>query len=357
MLECWNVYPVKPSEIRYAETLSISQGKQRAAFLRSRVSPGMGCWNEGPMNRQDGFILIAVLWISLLLSIFALNIATKSRLSGVQAMNIQDMASQTQSLYSGLSRGYHEYRKYQLNRGLLDKKDEWESFTGKELELWFPRYEPYYFEAGQDVVGVQVLNLNGRLDINKVPLHLLMEIVELCGASPGVETTSIANSILDWIDEDDLKRLEGAEKDYYLSLPAPYLPKNNMVQDIREILLVQGVTRDVFYGTDTHPGLVHFFSNKGQTEKMDINTASPETFAVLGDLPQEVIQNIIDKRNEKPLTGFSELGEVIPLGYFDRLEKYYNVSGGDIIEIRAFRVLDDGSAGRSIARIFRKQGS
>ena len=309
------------------------------------------------MNSKDGFILIAVLWISLLLSIFALNISTKSRLAGVQAMNIQNMASHTQSLYSGLSRGYHEYRKYLLNRGLLDKKDEWETLSGKELELWFPRYEPYFFEAGQDVIGVQVLSINGRLDINNVPLQLLMEIVELCGASPGVETTSIANSILDWIDEDDLTRPEGAEKDYYLSLPGPYLPKNNKVQDIREILLVKGVTRDIFYGTEDHPGLVHFFAHRGQAEKMDINSASPETFAVLGDLPQEVVQDIIDKRTQKPLSGFSELGEVIPHGYLDQLQKYYNVSQGDRVEIRAFRVLDDGGTGRSIARVYDRQGS
>jgi len=304
------------------------------------------------LNRQDGFILIAVLWISLLLSIFALNMATKSRLSGVQAMNVQDMTWRSQALYSGLSRGYHEYRKYQLNKGLLDNREEWELFTGKTLDLWFPRYEPYQVETGEHVVGVRIMNTGGKLDINNVPLDLLMEIVELCGASPGVETTSIANSILDWIDEDDLTRPEGAEKDYYLALPGPYLPKNNQIQDIREILLVRGVTRDIFYGTDEHPGLIHFFSARGQTEKMDINSASPETFAILGDLPPQVILDIKNKRNEKPITGISELAEVIPLGYFDQLEKYYNVSQVREIEISAFKVLDDGTPGRSVSRYY-----
>lgn len=305
------------------------------------------------MNKENGFILIAVLWISLLLSIFAVNMSTKSRLFAVQTLNVQDMPSQSQALYSGLSSGYHEYRKYLLNRGHLDNKDEWESFTGKELDLWFPRYQPYNVDIGDHSVGVQILNVNGRLDINRVPLHLLMEIIEVCGASPGVETTSIANSILDWIDEDDLKRPEGAERDYYLSLSGPYLPKNNKIQDIRELLLVRGIARDIFYGTENHPGLSHFFSVRGQSEKMDINSASPETFAILGDLPEQVVQDIMDKRSEKPLSGLAQLGEVIPHGYFDQLQRYYNVSTGNEIEITAFVVLEDGVPGRTITRNFR----
>ncbi len=314
--------------------------------------PGTHNGERGTLNKKDGFILIAVLWISLLLSIFALNLATKSRLSGVQAMNVQDTAPMTQALYSGLSRGYHEYRKYQLNRGLLENREEWESATGKVLDLWFPRYEPYYFEIDEQSVGVRIRKESGKIDINEVPLHLLMEIIELCGASPGVETTSIANSILDWIDEDDLTRPGGAEKDYYLSLPGPYLPKNNRIQDIHELLLVRGVSRDIFYGTGAHPGLIHFFSARGQSEKMDINSASPESFAVLGELPPEVIGEITRKRIEKPIAGIVELGEAIPLGFFDQLEKYYNVSQEGRIKITAFKVLDDGSPGRSISRYF-----
>lgn len=331
------------------------KGKKRASMFN--VERGTLNGEYSTLDKENGFILIAVLWISLLLSIFALNMSTRSRLSGVQAMNIQDMASQKQDLYSGLSKGYHEYRKYLLNQGLLENKQEWESFSGEELELWFPRYEPYYLEVEEDKVGVQILSVNGKLDINKVPLSLLMEIVELCGAATGVETTSIANSVLDWKDEDDLKRPEGTEKDYYLSLSGPYLPKNSDIQDIREILMVRGVTRDIFYGSDEHPGLIHFFAQKGQEEKMDINSAAPETFAVLGDIPGEVIQAIIEKRTERPVARLSELGEVIPPGYFEQLEKYYTVSGDGDVRINAFAVLDDGSPGRTISAVFSKEKS
>jgi len=309
------------------------------------------CKQSDEDRTGNGFILIGVLWVSLLLSIFALNTATKSRLLGVQAMNIQDRSSQIQALYSALSMGYHEYLRYEANKSLLDKKEEWEASTGEKLELWHPRYEPYELELNGHRVGVRILNTRGRLDINRVDVHLLEQIVALCSASQGAEVSSIANSILDWIDRDDLRRPGGAEKDYYLSLPDPYLPKNNRIQDIRELLLVKGVNRHVFYGTNDHPGLVHFFSVRGGSERLDINSAAPETFAVLGEIPQEVKLDITDKRKQAPVSRIAELGHVIPHGYFDQLQRHFTVAPYDAVEIQAFIILDSGKEGRSISRI------
>lgn len=305
---------------------------------------------------HKGFILIAVLWISLLLSIFALNMSTKSRLMGVQALNIENTTLHYQALYSGLARGYHEYRKYRNNLGVFESKDEWESFSGQELDLWFPRYEPYIIEMGDVEIGIRILNAHGKIDINKVGLSRLMEIAELCGAQYGVETTSVANSILDWIDEDDLTRAEGAEKDYYLGLADPYLPKNNTIQDIRELLMVRGITRERFYGTDDHPGLSDFFSTRGDDEMLDINSAPPETFAVLGDIPDSVVEDIIFKRSNKPISDMADLAEIVPFEYFDLLQQYFRVAEVRNVEIQAFIVLDDGSQGRTVSRIFSTGG-
>ncbi len=308
------------------------------------------------LKTENGFILIAVLWISLLLSIFALNLSTKSRLKGVQVLNIESRLYNNEALHSGLSRGYHEYLKYRENRTLLDKREEWESLTGNTLDLWHPRYEPYMIEVGDVKVAVRIKNTQGRLNVNQVDVHLLQEVVSLCGASPGVETTSVTNSILDWIDQDDLTRPEGAEKDHYLSLQDPYLPKNSDIENMGELLLIKGITRDIFFGTEEHPGLVHFFSTQGSNEKMDINSAAPETFSVLGDLPQEVVQDIIDKRTGEKISDLSQLADIIPHGYMDQLLKYFQVGGTEqMIAIEAYIVLKDGRLGRSMERIVRSR--
>src|SRR5262249_55773334 len=66
---------------------------------------------------------------------------------------------------------------------------------------------------------------------------------------PGM-TEQIADAILDWIDPDDDPREQGAERDYYASLPHPYAPRNGPLASIDELLLVRGVTPALLYGAD-----------------------------------------------------------------------------------------------------------
>ena len=70
-------------------------------------------------------------------------------------------------------------------------------------------------------------------------------------ALPGM-TEQIADSILDWLDEDDLPREFGAEESYYLNLASAYKPRNGQVTSLDELLLVQGVTPDLLYGLDAN---------------------------------------------------------------------------------------------------------
>lgn len=300
-----------------------------------------------PADREQGFILIAVLWVALLLSIFGLNAATKSRLQGVQAINIQDWHLQAQALHSGLDMGLHQYLKYQENQGLLERKEEWESVAGRDLELWHPRYEPYSANIGDQEVEIQILSLQAKLDINAVDVNLLQDIVERCTVDSGAQATEITNSILDWRDQDDMRRESGAEEDYYLSLHDPYLPKNGDIQSLGELLLVKGVQEDIFYGTSEHPGLKDFFCVHGAQERMEIQSAAPETFYALLDLNQEIIQEILAEREQGPLDGLSELGEILPAGHMDQLQKYYKAEQGqEGVRIRACMPAEGQAQGR-----------
>ncbi len=59
----------------------------------------------------------------------------------------------------------------------------------------------------------------------------------------------IADAIRDWVDPDDSRAPYGAESsDYYLSLPNPYKAKNNEMDSIDELLLIKGITPEIFYG-------------------------------------------------------------------------------------------------------------
>ncbi len=95
-------------------------------------------------------------------------------------------------------------------------------------------------------------NESSRLNLNTV---LLADKTMENGARtlllrlPGM-TESIADAILDWIDEDDEPRMLGAERDYYSALPIPYAPRNGSLASIEELLLVRDVTPALLFGPD-----------------------------------------------------------------------------------------------------------
>ncbi|HXE55358.1 MAG TPA: hypothetical protein VN541_20205 [Tepidisphaeraceae bacterium] len=67
---------------------------------------------------------------------------------------------------------------------------------------------------------------------------------------PGM-TTQAADSIVDWIDTDEnVTGGDGAESQFYMSLPEPYKCKNQPLETPEELLLVQGVDQTLLYGID-----------------------------------------------------------------------------------------------------------
>ncbi len=65
---------------------------------------------------------------------------------------------------------------------------------------------------------------------------------------PGM-TPEAADSILDWMDDDQVSRELGAESTYYQELDQPYDCRNGLPESLPELLFVKGVTREMFYGT------------------------------------------------------------------------------------------------------------
>ncbi len=69
---------------------------------------------------------------------------------------------------------------------------------------------------------------------------------------PGM-TESIADAILDWVDNDDVAREFGAEYEYYQSLPQPYTPTNSVPRSLDDLWRVRGVTKELLFGNGMVP--------------------------------------------------------------------------------------------------------
>ena len=61
-------------------------------------------------------------------------------------------------------------------------------------------------------------------------------------------TPALAAALRDFVDEDDTPRSEGAEQDYYSSLPRPYAIRNGPLVSLDELLLVRGFTPALLNG-------------------------------------------------------------------------------------------------------------
>ncbi len=110
------------------------------------------------------------------------------------------------------------------------------------------------FHLGHGSFTWRIVDLERKININN-PLipggdALLQQALIQMGADPS-EYPPVVNSILDWIDLDPDPRVQGAETDYYASLDTPYEAKNGPIDDLSELLLIRGITQDMYWGSSS----------------------------------------------------------------------------------------------------------
>lgn len=157
---------------------------------------------------------------------------------------------------------------------------------------------------GRGSFSLEIVDLDRKFNINMANEEILMKAAEMIGidvADAGV----ISHSILDWIDPDTDPHLNGVETDYYQGLDPPYLCKDGPIDELGELLLVNGVSRDMYFGSPAEllnpEGLtrlerfrlrqmdmpvytnafVNLFTTLG-TGRVNINTVSADVLQLLG---------------------------------------------------------------------------
>ena len=304
------------------------------------------------IHGKKGFALLAVFWISLLLGILALNYATTARLNAEAALNRRLGAERDYLLRSAVVKGYHEYLKYRANRSLLAKKEEIEELSGQPLELWYPRYEPWECEIEGVKVGVKIVDEAGKFKLNGLKVERWRRIIEACGVVDEEARDGIVDCVQDWIDGDSLHRLNGAESDYYEEQGLEYGCKNREIDVVNELLLIKGVTFTLYAGGDGHPGLIDLLSPYGRDDKLDLNSCAPAALALIEDLPQDVITEIITFRSATPITKLAELSELVPPEYFSLLKQYFTVADSEYVTVSAAESGRDGEPGNWYRQVF-----
>jgi general secretion pathway protein K len=110
----------------------------------------------------------------------------------------------------------------------------------------------------------------------------------------------LVDALKDWMDPDDEVTNFGAEDSFYQTLDKPHACKNAPVDSLEELLLVRGITKELFYGTEERPGISGYLTTQGNDGKININTAHPLVLRALSEyLDQEMVEEMIAYRQDE----------------------------------------------------------
>ncbi|MDY6822572.1 MAG: general secretion pathway protein GspK [Thermodesulfobacteriota bacterium] len=170
------------------------------------------------------------------------------------------------------------------------------------------------FDRGE--LTISISDLLGRIQVNalvqypggkqfnepqKVMWYRLLQMVNMGAEGPetAIEPVSIINAVKDWLDyEDDdaITGLEGAESSYYRDLDPPYTCRNGPVIDVSELVLVKGLSPQLFNMIGELYGVSSWVTTAGMTEAADgtgftfsgaININTAPVFVLSALLPLE----------------------------------------------------------------------
>lgn len=289
--------------------------------------------------------LIIVLWVLTLLSVLALEFCFTMRTELNITRNYKEKGQLYYYAQGGVQRGIAELI-YRSDPVLHQKRTAPKiEDTGEFEKEWKCDGTPYAVSFQYGDAEVKLKSETGRISLNRAPDQLLRRVAKYF-VEIGEQRDILVDSILDWRDPDDFHRVNGAENDYYRSLPEPYDCKNADFDSVEELLLVKGITPEMFYGKKAKSeeeketpvvGLKDIFTVFSTSAALDVNLAPAEVLAVFFGIPYETAKRVAEAREEKTFANLNELVTRVPeiaasiqevqsFITFSSISSYYNIT-------------------------------
>jgi general secretion pathway protein K len=278
-------------------------------------------------SRRQGAALLAVLWLAAALSAIAFTLANTVR------GEIERSSTDADGL-----------KAYYLAEGAIDQMlvymESGPSFLGPDGKPRFredsTRLVQLNFPTG--VVRVEYIPENSKLNVNSASPAELASLMLALGTDPN-QAQAIAAGILDWRGGTPGGSFSEFDQ-YYLSLAPSFRARHASFEEIEELLLVRGITPDLFYGSYTRNGegglvprhgLRDCLSVYGSTGPLDVNTVMPEVMVAVGVAP-DTAAAILALRKIAPL---QNMGQLAPFSSGGRGMSRLGMIGGPIVTLRA----------------------
>jgi general secretion pathway protein K len=251
---------------------------------------------------KKGAALLAVLWLAAALSAIAFTLANTVRgeiersstdADGLKAYYLAEGAIDRMLVYIELGPAFVG----------PDGKPRFQQGTTRVLRMDFPT----------GVVRAEYIPENSKLNVNFATPPELTTLLLALGVNPN-QAPAIVAGILDWRGGTPGGSFSEFDQ-YYLSLTPSFRARHASLQEIEELLLVRGITPDLFYGSYTrdadgrlipHAGLRDCLSVYGSLGVLDVNNVTPEVMVAVGVTP-ETVGAIVAVRKIAPITNVAQL--------------------------------------------------
>ncbi len=190
------------------------------------------------LKEERGTILILVLWVIALLTMVAGYFSVEARLRGNMGHSAWNLLKSRLEVESILN----------LSAVYLAPLEQAKESEDPEHFIAADGAEYKVKINGRDV-SFRLEDERGKLDINRVSEDTLSKVLDalLENRNPNL-ASRLTDAILDWKDNDEDRRTNGAEKDFYESLTPPYKPANSKFLLLEQLLLVKDMTPRIFWG-------------------------------------------------------------------------------------------------------------
>ncbi|MBN1803782.1 MAG: type II secretion system minor pseudopilin GspK [Sedimentisphaerales bacterium] len=263
------------------------------------------------IKANNGFVLVVVLCMVIMLGVLLFGFNYKSR-AGL--LTVDDMRKSGQALNCARAG---------LNIAIAAVRDNEDIKTNDRLGKFLSGEDAVSLNEGKCSIFVTDesgrLNINMLVDengrINRAVIDRFLRLIDLINRENYGDFSisyGLVPSIIDWIDRDDKVTFlpfvknenSGVESEYYSNLTPPYRCSNKPFEVTEELLLVKGVTQQVF------EHLKDFITTRGD-EQININWASKYVIQSLSENMDPVLaQMIIDRRKIKPFGSVKELRNI-----------------------------------------------
>jgi len=351
--------------------------------------------NDSKRFKGDrGIALMLVLWVLALLSIMVFEFCYTMRIEATITKNFKEGERSYYLAQAGINRALIELiktqssvKKFAGSKDTLVRGEEEDDEEEEGTTEWKPREEPYTFSFDEGECAVVIRDEGSKINLNwiaqkaKSDRKLLADIVEKSCGLEGDDRDSIVDSIIDWVDKDHNHLLNGAEDEYYESLEDPYEARDADFVVTEELLLVKGVTEDIFYGrrdlfnegdTETeerdrfardtfeeedgegdmtaYQGLSEIFTvfSTSDALKININDAPYGLLMTVPAMTEDVAQRIIELRREEEFENIRD-ARLMELPNYNQVVSSLTVDPTNYYRIEARGGVTDSTAGRAIS--------